>query len=200
IYTDPSGKRVYSCDLGLDKVLIYRLDAEKGTLTPNDPPFAAVAPGSGPRHLAFHPKGGFAYVINEMLNTVSAFKHDAANGKLEEIQTVPTLPEGFTDKNSTAEIFVHPNGRFVYGSNRGHDSIVVFAAGADGKLTLVQHEPTGGKAPRNFGLDPGGKWLLAANQQSNDIFVFKVDPATGKLTATGEKVTLAAPMCVMFVP
>ena len=157
IYADADDKFVYVPDLGLDQVLIYAFDPGKGTLTPNDPAFAKIEPGSGPRHFAFHPAGGFAYVINEMGNTIVVFKHDADTGALEALQTIPTLPPDFTGSNTTAEIFVHPNGRFVYGSNRGHDSIAVFAVEeGSGKLKLVGHTPTGGKAPRNFAIDPTG--------------------------------------------
>ena len=196
IYTQ--GSHVYACDLGTDQVLIYRLDPAKGTLMASDPPFAKVPPGSGPRHLAFH--GGFAYVINELLNTVTVFKHDKRTGGLDEVQTISTLPEGFTGNSSTAEIFVHPNGKFVYGSNRGHDSIAVFAIGDGGRLTAVDHTSTQGKSPRNFSLDPSGRWLIAANQDTNNMVVFKVDPTTGKLTPAGHSAELGAPVCVTFVP
>ncbi len=201
IYVDAADKFVYVPDLGIDKVLIYKFDPAKGTLTPNTPAFASVAPGGGPRHFALHPAGGFAYVNNEMGNTVDVFKHDAETGALEPLQTVPTLPADFTGNNSTAEIFVHPNGRTVYVSNRGHDSIAVFAVeGSTGKLRLIEHTPTGGKTPRNFGIDPTGKWLIASNQSSDDIFVFRIDPATGKLTATGVTAPLPGPMSVLFPP
>lgn len=200
IYTDRNEKFVYACDLGLDKVLIYRL-GEKGTLAPANPAYAALPPGSGPRHMAFHPDGGYAYVINEMLNTISVFKHDEDTGVLEPIQLVPTVPADFTGGNSTAEIFVHPNGRFVYGSNRGHDSIAVFAVDEQsGQLKAIDHTPTGGKTPRNFAIDPTGMWLIAANQDTNTFGVFKIDPASGKLTATPYSVPLGAPVCVIFPP
>jgi 6-phosphogluconolactonase len=199
IYSDRQGQFIYACDLGTDQVLIYRLDQGQGTLTPHEPAFAKLAPGSGPRHLAFHERG-FAYVINELLNTVTAFKHDAAAGTLKEIQTIPTLPDGFTGQSSTAEIFIHPNGKFVYGSNRGHESIVVYAIGDDGRLTLVDHTPTQGKHPRNFAIDPSGKFLLAANQNTDDIVSFRIDQATGKLTPTGHTTKLSAPVCIVFPP
>jgi 6-phosphogluconolactonase len=201
IYTDAADKFVYACDLGTDRVYIYKFDPEKGSLAPNDPPAGIVAPGSGPRHLAFHPAGGYAYVINELLNTVDVFKHDAESGTLEPLQTIPTLPADFDGKNTTAEIFVHPNGRFVYGSNRGHDSIVVFAIDEQsGQLKHVDHTPTGGKTPRNFAIDPTGMWLLTANQATDDIFVFKIDPATGKLTAQGTGAKVGSPVCIAFPP
>lgn len=201
IYTDAEDKFVYVPDLGIDKVMIYKFDVDKGTLTPNTPPHASVSPGGGARHMAFHPTGGFAYVNNEMTSQVEVFKHDAATGSLEPLQIIPTLPVDFTGNNSTAEIFVHPNGRAVYVSNRGHDSIAVFAVdGASGKLKLLDHTPSGGKTPRNFAIDPTGKWLITSNQGSDDLFVFSIDPATGKLTATGHSAKLPTPMSVNFPP
>ncbi|MHA3774537.1 lactonase family protein [Verrucomicrobiota bacterium sgz303538] len=201
VYTDAQNRFVYACDLGLDKVLIYKLDADTGALSPNEPPFVRVAPGSGPRHIAFHPTDKFAYVINEMLNTVTAFGHDAAAGTFTEIQTVPTLPTGFKGESTTAEIFVHPNGKFVYGSNRGHDSIVVFSIDqANGKLTLVEHVSTQGKGPRNFAIDPTGQFLIAANQQTDNAVVFRIDGTSGKLTSTGHGFKCGAPVCIQFVP
>jgi 6-phosphogluconolactonase len=201
IYTDAGNRFVYVPDLGIDKVLIYRFDAAKGTLTPNDPPHASVTPGGGPRHLAFHPAGGFVYVNNEMGNAVEVFKHHAATGALAPLQTISTLPAGFQGNNSTAEIFVHPNGRTVYVSNRGHDSIAVFAIeGGSGKLNPLGHTPTGGKTPRNFSIDPSGRWLIAANQSSDDLFVFRIDATTGRLSATGHSAKLPGPMSVNFLP
>jgi 6-phosphogluconolactonase len=199
IYSDADARFVYACDLGTDQVLIYRLDAEKGTLTPHEPPFAKLPPGSGPRHLALHPRG-FAYVINELLNTVTVFKHDSAAGTLTEIETVPTLPEGFSGKSSTAEVFIHPNGKYLYGSNRGHDSIVSYQIADDGRLTLIEHTPSQGKSPRSFALDPTGKFLLAAHQDTDNIVVFRIDAATGKLTPTGHNAKVGAPVCIMFPP
>jgi 6-phosphogluconolactonase len=199
IYPDAESRFVYVCDLGLDQVLVYRLDAEKGTLTPHEPPFAKVPPGSGPRHLALHPRG-FAYVLNELLSTITTFKHDAAAGTLAEMETVSTLPPDYKENNSTAEIFIHPNGKFLYASNRGHDSIVAYAIGENGKLQLIGHTPTGGKTPRNFALDPSGRILLAANQQTDDIHTFKIDQASGQLSATGQSVKRGAPVCIVFPP
>jgi len=199
INLDPAGRFAFVADLGLDKVMIYRLDAAAGTLTPNDPPAGLVAPGSGPRHFAFHPCGKFAYVINELASTITAFTYDLNSGRLDEIQTVTTLPEGFNGNNTTAEVQVHPSGRFVYGSNRGHDSIAIFAVDpASGKLTAVGHESTQGKTPRNFGIDPTGRYLLAANQGTNNLVLFRIDAATGKLTATGATATVGSPVCVKF--
>ena len=201
-YTDPTNRLVYACDLGTDKVYIYRFDAAKGTLTPNDPPFGEVPPGSGPRHFAFHPKGGYAYVINEMKSTVTAFKRDDKTGALEAIQTVSTLPADYTGTGtSTAEIFVHPSGKFLYGSNRGHNSIAVFSIdGATGRLTLVENTPSGGKVPRSFGIEPAGQWLITANQDSNDLYSFKIDQQTGKLMPTGSSAKVPAGVCVLFPP
>ncbi len=187
-------------DLGLDKVLSYRFDAGRATLEANDPPFVMVKPGSGPRHLAFHPNGRWAYVINEMGGTMLAFTYDAARGALHEIQSLSTLPADFAGENTCAEVAVHPNGRFVYGSNRGHNSIAVFAVDeASGQLTLVEHQSTLGRTPRGFALDPSGRWLLAGNQSSDNIQVFRVDPATGRLTPTEWKIEVGSPSCVVFV-
>ena len=198
IYADPANRFVYSCDLGNDRVEGYRFNAAKGTLKPSASATAKIAPGSGPRHLVL--SHGFVYVINEMASTVTVLRRDAGTGALHTLQTVPTLPKGFAQPNTTAEIAVHPNGKFLYASNRGHDSIVVFAIAGDGRLSLVQHALTGGKGPRNFSFDPSGHWLLAANQESNDIFVFRVDGKTGKLTPNGQKVRVGKPVCVAFMP
>ena len=195
-----NGAFAYACDLGTDDVFIYRFDAAKGTLTPNDPPSGKVPPGSGPRHLAFHPKGGFAYANNEMTCSVTVFAHDAAKGTLSALQTISTLPEGYTQsaKDSTAEIFCHPNGRFLYVSNRGHDSIAVFAIGEDGKVTPVQNAPANVREPRGFALSPDGGWLIAAGQNSNTLASHKVDPTTGKLTPAAQVADIGAPVCVVF--
>jgi 6-phosphogluconolactonase len=202
INVDPEDRFAYVADLGLDKILIYRFDPKRGALTPNDPPFAAVQPGAGPRHFAFHPKGRFAYVINEIDLTVTAFSHDVKRGALTALQTVSTLPEGLPKlpSYSTAEVQVHPSGLFLYGSNRGHDSITVFAIdGKSGKLTYVQNEPTQGSTPRGFGIDPSGTYLLAGNQRSDSVVVFRIDQQTGRLTPTGHKIEVGSPVCVKFV-
>ena len=199
---DPEGQHAYVADLGLDKVLIYRYDASKGTLTPGDPPFATVEPGSGPRHVAIHPSGRFAYVTNEIVLTVSAFARDAKSGALKTLQTLSTLPEGVKPQPtySTAELTMHPSGRFLYGSNRGHDSITVYAVDqSSGRLTFVHNEPTGGSTPRSFGIDPSGRWLLAANQRSDSVVVFQIDQASGKLTPTATRISVGAPVCVTFL-
>lgn len=202
INLDPANRFAFVADLGLDKVLIYRFDGARGTLTANDPPFAQVAPGSGPRHFAFHPTGRFAYVINELLCTVTAFTWEAARGELRELQTISTLPGGETVQpgHSTAEVVAHPSGRFLYGSNRGHNTIVVFAIDpTTGRLTHVEHQSTQGRTPRNFALDPTGRWLLAENQDSDTIVVFGVDAETGRLRPTGQVLEVPTPVCVRFV-
>jgi len=188
-------------DLGLDELLIYRFDAAKGLLTPNEPPFAKTEPGAGPRHLAFHPDGEHAYVVNEMASTVNTLSFDAKTGTMQSEQTVSTLPAGFSGHNDTAEIEVHPNGRFVYASNRGHDSIAVFAVDAKtGKLKLVEDVPTQGKTPRNFQIDPTGTRLFVANQESGSIVAFAINPKTGHLTPAGEPLKVPNPVCIKFVP
>jgi 6-phosphogluconolactonase len=202
IYLDSANRFAFAPDLGLDKVLIYRFDARKGTLTPNDPPAGSVAPGAGPRHFALHPHGRFAYVITEMQCTVTAFACDSRRGELKEIQTISSLPAGESVRPdySTAELFAHPSGKFLYGSNRGHDTIAVFAIDAKtGKLSLVEHVSTQGKIPRSFGIDPSGRWLLAANQNSDRVVVFRIDASTGRLTPAGQTVEVGAPVSVQFV-
>lgn len=201
IITDPSNKFALACDLGLDKVLIYKLDPASGELKPNDPSFGSTAPGAGPRHIAFHPNGKFAYVISEMGCTMTTFAWDGKRGSLTAVDAVSTLPGELEKNYSTAEIQVHPNGKFVYGSNRGHDSIAVFSVDEQtGKLTRIQSVSSQGKTPRHFALDPTSKFLIAENQDSNDVFVFSVDQSTGKLTPTGEKIEVGAPVCAVFVP
>ncbi|HJS09091.1 MAG TPA: lactonase family protein, partial [Pirellulales bacterium] len=200
INVDPAGAFAVVADLGLDKVLVYRFDAAAGTLTANDPPHATVSPGAGPRHFAFHPSGRFAYVINEMNSTVTAFAYDAKKGTLSEIDTKSTLP-GPQQGNSTAEVQVHPSGKFLYGSNRGHNSLAIFRIDEKtGALTAAGHQLTGGRTPRNFGIDPTGKFVLAANQGSDSVVVFRVDQETGKLEETGQSIKVPTPVCVKFLP
>jgi 6-phosphogluconolactonase len=188
-------------DLGLDKVFVYRFDPLKGTLTPNEPPSVAVPPGSGPRHFAFHPNGRNAYVINELASTVTAFHYDSDRGVLEPLQTISTLPKDFKGSNTTAEVQVHPSGKFLYGSNRGHNSIAVFAIDpATGKLTATGHQSEGIKTPRNFGIDPTGTCPLVANQDSDSIVVFRLNAETGELQPTGITVEVPVPVCVKFMP
>jgi 6-phosphogluconolactonase len=188
-------------DLGLDHVEVYRFDAAKGSLTPANPPFTKVDPGAGPRHLALHPGARFAYVINEMTSSVTAFHHDEATGAFSSFQTLSTLPPDFHGQNSGAELEVHPSGKFLYGSNRGHDSIASFDINpGSGALTATGQTPTQGHTPRGFGIDPVGQYLLAANQNSNTVVVFKIDAATGHLTPTGKVLQVPTPVCVKFVP
>lgn len=197
---DAAGRFAFAADLGLDKLFVYKLDGGKGTLTPNDPPFVKITPGSGPRHFTFHPNGKFAYLINEMALTVTAFTYDADKGALTEIQTIRTLPGNTEKGNSTAEVQVHPSGKFLYGSNRGDNSISIFTIDEQtGKLTAAGIEKTMGKTPRNFRIDPSGKFLLAANQDSDTVVVFQIDPTTGGLKATGSSVKIGSPVCVKFV-
>ncbi len=201
INLDAANRFAFAADLGLDKLLVYRFDAAKGTLAPNEPAFAAVAPGAGPRHFAFHPNGRYAYVINELHSTVSAFRYDAERGVLTALQTVSTLPAGFAGKSFPAEVQVHPSGKFLYGSNRGHDSIAIFAIDPRaGTLRPAGHQSTQGKAPRHFQVDPTGTYLLAANQRSDNIVVFRIEPKTGGLKPTGHVVSVPAPACVKMVP
>jgi 6-phosphogluconolactonase len=193
----PRGKFAYGCDLGLDKVMIFKLDPSKGTLVPNEPAFAQVKPGAGPRHIAFSPNGRWAFVINEMGSTLTVFSYNASTGALREIQTVSTVAESFPTENTGSEVAVHPSGKFVYASNRGEDSIAVFACDRrSGRLTFIERVPTGGKTPRQFEIDPTGRYLLAANQNSNTVVVFRIDPATGRLQPTGSQVESDNPMCV----
>ncbi|MBI3850591.1 MAG: lactonase family protein [Verrucomicrobia bacterium] len=202
INLDAANRFAFAADLGLDKILVYKFDAGKGTLVPNDPPFAIVNPGAGPRHFAIHPNQRFAYVINEMQCTVTAFNLDARRGALKEFQTISTLPDGVAVRPefSTAEVQVHPSGKFLYGSNRGHDSIAVFTLDEKtGKLALIENQPTQGKIPRNFGIDPTGAFLLAANQDSDNVVVFRINAKTGRLTPTGQSVEVGAPVCVKFL-
>jgi 6-phosphogluconolactonase len=197
INLDSSGRYALAADLGLDRVLIYRLD--NGRLIPAAEPFASVAPGAGPRHLALHPNGRYAYVINELGNTVTAFDLDSRSGALKEIQAISTLPGGFGGQSYTAEVVVHPNGKFLYGSNRGHDSLAIFRLDPEsGKMTPAGHRPTQGKFPRNFAIDPSGAFLLAANQESDSVVVFRIDPGTGALTPTGQTLDIGKPVCVRF--
>jgi len=201
IEVTPDNRYAVVADLGLDELLIYHFDAGKGLLTPNNPPFTKLASGSGPRHFAFHPNGQRAYVIDEMVGAVNTFSFDSKKGALHLLQTVPTLPSGFSGENTTAEIEVHPNGKFVYGSNRGHDSIVVYAVDAKtGTLKLVEDVPTQGKAPRNFQIDPTGTRLFVANQESGNIVAFRINPKTGHLSPTGEVLKVPNPVCIKFVP
>lgn len=199
ITTAPKNRFALACDLGLDKVLVYRLESAKALLSPAEPPAIKVQAGSGPRHLAFHPNGRFVYLLNELASRLDVFGYDERTAKLNELQSLSTLPPDFTGENLGAEVLVHPSGNFVFASNRGHNSIAVFRVLAGGKLELVQREPCQGRTPRHFVLAPGGKWMLVENQDSNNVAVFKVDPESGRLASTGNKFELSAPVCAVFV-
>ena len=217
ITVDPGNHFALVCDLGLDQILEFKIDPRDGTLTPQetilpldiDPtdrgrsPFTSVKPGSGPRHLAFSPDGKFAYMISEIACTMTAFSFNPKYGELAELQTISTLPPGTEVQSNytAAEVVVHPSGKFLYGSTRGLDSLVVYRIDqSTGKLDLVQNVPSGGKVPRNFNIDPSGRFLLSANQDSANVTVFRIDAETGKLTSTGNQVSLEKPVCVVFVP
>jgi 6-phosphogluconolactonase len=188
-------------DLGLDETLVYKFDSSKGSLTLNDPPFAKADAGAGPRHFALAPNGKFAYVIHEMGSTVSVFDYDAAGGILHPLQTISTVPQGFSGQNEDAEIEVHPSGKFLYASNRGDDSIAVFAIDPNkGTLTPIEYVPTKGQSPRHFEIDPTGSLLFAENEKSDNIVIFRINAQTGRLTATGRVLDISQPVCVKFVP
>ena len=195
----PDERFAFVADLGLDKLMIYRFDSAAGTLAANDPPSAAMAPGAGPRHFAMHPSGRFAFVINELNSTITSLAFDAASGGFRAIESVSTLPAEFDGRNTTAEVVVHPGGRFVYGSNRGHDTIAVFAVDeSTGRLTARGHTPSGGRTPRNFAVEPTGRFLLAANQDSDNVVVFRIEPESGALKAVGVELKVPVPVCVRF--
>ena len=201
INLDPANRYAFAADLGLDKILIYRFDGERGRLEPNDPPSVSVDPGAGPRHFAFHPSGSYAYVINEIGNTVTAFAYDSAHGVLKPLQTISNLPPDFKEVSYTAEVVVHPSGKFLYGSNRGHDSIAVFEIDQKtGKLKFVKTVPTGGKTPRNFYVDPRGQYLLAENMDSGNVAILKIDQKSGDLSPTGHELRVPSPCCIRMMP
>jgi 6-phosphogluconolactonase len=200
INLDPANRFAFVADLGLDAVRVYRFNAENCTLDKEHAQSAAVSPGAGPRHFAFHPNGKFAYVINELHNTVTAFSYDPEKGELKKIQTVSTLPKDFTGESYTAEVVVHPSGRFLYGSKRGHNSIALFRINADtGELTPAGHQAENIKTPRNFNIDPTGKFCLVANQDADSIVVFAIDAKAGELKPTGISAEVPVPVCVKFV-
>jgi 6-phosphogluconolactonase len=200
IRLDPTNRFAYSCDLGTDKIMIFRFDARSGKLLPGEPPWVQVKPGAGPRHLAFHQSGRYVFTLNEMHSTVTAFARDPEKGTLRELQTVATLPKDFGGANTGADIHVSPTGRFLYSSNRGHDSIAIFKIDPrNGALTAIGHEPTRGMTPRNFAIDPSGAFLLVANQKSGNIVGFRLDERTGRLSATGQVVQVPSPVCLKFI-
>jgi 6-phosphogluconolactonase len=179
-------------------MLVFRFDALMGSLTPNDPPSAPLPPGSGPRHFAFHPNGRWVFTINEQGATITTFSWDSKAGTLKPTSSVATRPAEVTT-GSTAEIAVHPTGSFVYGSNRGHDTIAVFSVDGNGVLTLVEYEPTRGRTPRNFAIDPTGRWLIAANERSDTLAVFSIDQTNGALSPVGPLASVGAPVSILFM-
>lgn len=196
----PDNRFAVVADLGLDQVITYSFDAVKGTLG-DHPQITKARPGSGPRHLVFGPTGKFLYVINEMQSTVVTYAYNPGDGALREVSTVSALPDGFSGHSDAAEIAIHPSGKFLYASNRGHDSIAVFSISpATGTLTPVEFASVNGKTPRHFAIDPTGSWLLAANQRSDNLVVFRVNRETGRLIPTGQVFHLPSPVCVQFVP
>jgi 6-phosphogluconolactonase len=200
IETAPDNRFAIAVDLGLDELLVYRFDDNTGALTPNDPPYAKLDPGAGPRHLAFHPNRKFAYVVNELQSSITTFSYDAGHGELHKLNTLSTLPKSFSGSNDTAEIKVHPNGKFLFASNRGHDTIALFSIDDNtGALALVDHFLTQGKTPRNFEIDPSGKFLLVANQDTDNIMIFRIDPISGRLTSTGQTLHVPSPVCLKFI-
>lgn len=201
VYLDAANHIAVVADLGLDRLLISRFDPAKGTLTANDPPFVAVRPGAGPRHFAFHPTGRYGFVINELDSTLTSFQYEPNKGAFKELATVSTLPPDFHARNFPAEVFVHPSGKFVYGSNRGADNIVIFSFDEKtGALSNAGWESTQGRNPRNFAIDPSGQYLIAANQDSGNIVVFRIDQQTGRLSPIGQKADVDFPVCITFVP
>lgn len=197
---DREGRFAYVADLGTDKILIFLINLETGTLEPAETPFAQVAPGAGPRHLTFHPNGQLLYAINELNSTITTFSYDRANGQLEALQTVSTLPMDFTGNNTCADIHIDPSGRFLYGSNRGHNSIAMFSIDpGNGFLEKIGYQSTAGEIPRNFAIDPFGKFLYVANQNSGNIVYFKINPESGALEPIDE-LRIPTPVCIQFAP
>lgn len=198
IVVDAFNRYAFAVDLGIDQIVAYRFDGRTGQLSNHSS--VATKPGAGPRHLTFHPNNKYAYVINELDSTMTSYTYDARRGKLTPQQTISTLPSDYLGDNSCADVHVSPSGRFLYGSNRGHDSIVVFAIdGKSGRLTYVENVSTGGKKPRNFTIDPTGKFLLAANQASDSVVIFRINPVSGKLTSTGNVAEIPTPVCLKLV-
>ena len=200
VILDRAERHALAADLGVDKVMIYRFDRATGKLTPAQQPFAKLTAGAGPRHLAFHPSGKYLFVIAELDSTMTSFKYNELNGTLTPIETVSTLPGDFTGTSYCADVHVSPSGRFLYGSNRGHNSIVVFEIEPrTGKLKLVEHVSTEGDWPRNFTIDPSGKFLLVANQRSENVVIFNIDESTGRLTPAGHNEQIPSPVCLRFL-
>jgi 6-phosphogluconolactonase len=200
IGASPDNRFVLAADLGLDEVLVYGFDSSTGTFMPSNNGFAKVNPGAGPRHVAFSTNGKFVYVLSEMESSVTAFSYNAKSGTLAKLQTVSALPPGYSGRKEAAEIAVHPSGKFLYTSNRGHDSIAMFAVNdKKGTLRALGQVLTGGKTPRHFAIDPTGAYLLAENQESNSLVIFHIDRETGGLTPTGHSVEVPSPVCITFL-
>ncbi len=199
IHPDPTNKFVLQTDLGQDRIYVYKFDVDTGKLTPADSPFISLPTGDGPRHFAFHPNGKWMYSIQEEASTVVFFLYDSGTGTLGPQQTVPTLPIGFTGTNFCSEIMLSLDGRFLYAANRLHNSITVFAVGADGRLHHVDHTMTLGDYPSQFNIDPGGNFLYACNQRSDQITSFRIDRVTGKLAFTGQYTPVGTPLCIVFL-
>lgn len=198
---DEAGRFAFVPDLGLDKVMAYKFDSKRGMLEPNEVAWIKMKPGAGPRHVAFHRSGKFAFLINELDSTMASLSYDGRRGAFKVLQIVPTLPEGYEGESTCADVQVSPGGAFVYGSNRGHDSIVIYRINQHtGRLTYAGHQSTQGKTPRSFGIDPGGRFLLAANQDSDTVVTFRIEPKTGKLLPTGHTIQVPTPVCVKFLP
>jgi 6-phosphogluconolactonase len=200
IVVSPDSRSAYVADLGLDKILCYRLDGANAKLTPAPQPFIRTPPGAGPRHLTFHPNGKQVYVINELHNSVTQFDYLPDSGMLIEKQTLSTLPKDYTGKTYCADLKITPNGRFLYGANRGHDSIASYRIGADGRLTRLKIEPSLGKGPQNLAITPDGNWLLCANMPGDNVAVFRIDAKTGGLTSAGTPISMPSPSCIRVVP
>jgi 6-phosphogluconolactonase len=200
IIVSPDNRHAYAADLGLDQILGYGLDAATAKLTPLTPPFVATTPGAGPRHLTFHPDGKHLYAIDELSNTVTRYAYAADTGALTREDIVSTLPEDFEGTSYTADLKITPNGKFLYGTNRGHDSIAIFRIGDGGALTRTAIEPSLGKGPQNLAITPDGKWLLCANMPGNNLAVFAIDAETGALKAAGDPVEIVSPSCIRLLP
>lgn len=196
----PDNRFALAADLGLDQILSYRLEASTAKLTPADPPFAKSPPGAGPRHLTFHPNGKWVYVINELKNSVTLFDYTPGSGSLVERQTISTLPDDFKGTSHCADVKITPNGRFLYGTNRGHDSIAAYRIGDDGRLTLIEIEPSRGKGPQNLVIAPNGKLLLCANMPGNNVAVFRIDEQSGAISPVGEPTSTHSPSCIRLLP
>jgi 6-phosphogluconolactonase len=200
IVVSPDNRYAFAADLGTDRILCYKLDPAAAKLTPNKPAFARAPAGAGPRHLTFHPRGKHVYVINELLNSVTAFDYDADAGTLSAKQTISTVPGDFKGTSYCADVKVTPDGRYLYGTNRGHDSIAAYKVGEDGRLSLIAIESSLGKGPQNLAITPDGRWLLCANMAGDNLAVFRIDPKTGRLHSAGEPLKQPSPSSIMLMP